>query len=83
MYAVHCHLLDHTVTYHTSMLDRTHTYHTNRGDYNSLTSDIFRSFWLNVRPLIHYLSNAMYGCPTKLSKFMVIDDFWPIISATL
>ena len=54
-----------------------------RGDYNSLTSDIFRSFWLNVRSLIHYLSNAMYGCPTKLSKFMAIDDFWPIISATL
>ena len=46
-----------------------------RGDYNSVTSDIFRSFWLNVRPLLHYLSNAMYGCPAKLSKFMAIDDF--------
>ena len=22
-----------------------------RGDYNSLTSDIFRSIWLNIRPL--------------------------------
>ena len=52
-------------------------------DYNSLTSDIFRSLWLNVRPLIHYHSNAMYGCPTKLSDNMVINGFWPIISATL
>ena len=47
-----------------------------RGDYNSLTTDIFISFWLNVRPLIHYLSNAMYECPTKLSNNMATDGFW-------
>ena len=54
-----------------------------RGDYNSLTCDIFRSFWLNVRPLIHYLSNAMYGCLTKFSDNVAIDGFWMIISANL
>ena len=52
-----------------------------RGDYESLTSDIFRSFWLNVRPLIHYLSNAMYEYPIKLSDnmYMAFDGFCPII----
>ena len=30
-----------------------------RPDYNSLTSEIFRSLWLNVRLLMHYLSNAV------------------------
>ena len=54
-----------------------------RGDYNSLTSDIFRSVWQNVRPLIHYFSNAIHGYPTKLSDNMAIDGFWPIISASL
>ena len=54
-----------------------------RGDYNSLTSDIFRSFRQNVQPLIYYLYNAMYGCPTKLRDNMVIDGFWPIISQNL
>ena len=52
-----------------------------RGDYNSLTSDIFRSFWLNVRPLKHHHFNGMYGCLTNLSDIMAIDGFWPIISA--
>jgi len=36
----------------------------------------FRSFWLRVRPLIHYLSNAMYGCLTQLSYNMAIDAFF-------
>ena len=40
-----------------------------RGDNNSLTSDIFRSFWL---PLMHCLSNAMYGCPTRLCNNMAL-----------
>ena len=31
-----------------------------REDYPSLRSNIFRSFWLNVQPLIHYLSDAFY-----------------------
>ena len=56
-----------------------HTFNTapisSRGDYNSLTSDIFRSFWLNVRPLIHYLSNAMYGCLTKLVNLWLLMTF--------
>ena len=37
-----------------------------RNDYNALTSDIFQTILLNVRTLIHYLSNAIYGCPIKL-----------------
>ena len=53
------------------------------GDYNSLTSDTYRSFWLNVQPLIHYLSNAMYGCMPKLYDIMAIGGFWLIISANL
>ena len=54
-----------------------------RDDHNSPASDIFQVILLNVRPLIHYLSNAMYGCPIKLSDNMAIDGFCPIISATL
>ena len=53
--------------------------HACRDDYNSLTSDIFR---LNVRPLIRYLSNAMYGCLIKLGANMAINGFCPIISKT-
>ena len=47
---------------------------TGRDDYNGLTSDIFQTILLNVRPLIHYLSNAMYGCPIKLGA-NVSDHF--------
>ena len=41
-----------------------------------MTSDIFRSFWLNLRPLIHYLSNAMYGCPTRLRLLMTFGQLF-------
>ena len=34
-----------------------------RDDYNSLTSDIFRSFWLNVRLLIQDLFDAIHSMP--------------------
>ena len=44
--------------------------------YNSLTSNIFQVILLNIQSLMHYLSNAMYGCPTKLSDNMTIDGFW-------
>ena len=33
-----------------------------------------------VRPLIHYLSNTMYGCLIKLSDNMAIDCLCLIIS---
>ena len=49
-------------------------YH-NRDDYNSLTSDIFQTVLLNVRPLVHCLSNAMYGCPIKLGTNVAINGF--------
>ena len=54
-----------------------------RGDYNSLTSDIFQTILLNVRPLIHYFSNAMYGCPIKLGANVAINGLCPIISENL
>ena len=54
-----------------------------RDDYNSLTSDIFQTILLNVRPLIHYLSNAMYGCPIKLGTNVAINGFCLIISENL
>ena len=54
-----------------------------RDDYNSLTSDIFQTILLNVQPLIHYLSNAMYGCPIKLGANVAINGFCPIISENL
>ena len=47
----------------------------NRDDYNGLTSDIFQTILLNVRPLIHCLSNAMYGCPIKLGTNVAINGF--------
>ena len=54
-----------------------------RDDYNSLTSDIFQTILLNVRPLIHRLPNAMYGCPIKLGTNMAINGFCLIISENL
>ena len=54
-----------------------------RDDYNSLTSDIFQVILLNVRPLIHYLSNAMYECLIKLRDNITINGFCPIISENL
>ena len=54
-----------------------------RDDYNSLTSDIFQTILLNVRPLIHCLSNVMYGCPIKLGTNVAINGFCPIISENL
>ena len=57
--------------------------HSDRDDYNSLTSDIFQTILLNVRPLIHYLSNAMYGCPIKLGADMAFTGFCSIISENL
>ena len=54
-----------------------------RDDYNGLTSDIFQTILLNVRPLIHYLSNAMYECPIKLGTNVAINGFCPIISENL
>ena len=47
-----------------------------RDDYNSLTSDIFQVILLNVRPLVHYLSNDMYGCPIKLRDNMAINGLF-------
>ena len=44
-----------------------------RDDYNSLTSQVIL---LNVRPLVHYLSNVMYGCPIKLRDNMAINGFF-------
>ena len=38
------------VSYHSPAYPNKQTLR-NRGDYNSLTSDIFRSIWLNVRLL--------------------------------
>ena len=58
----------------------THVY---RDDYNSLTSDIFQTILLNVRSLIHCLSNAMHGCPIKLGTNVAINGFCPIISENL
>ena len=29
---------------------------------------------------MHNLSNAMYGCPTKLSDNMAVDDFRPALN---
>ena len=55
----------------------------NRDDYNSLTSDISQTILLNVQPLIHYLSDAMYGCPIKLGANMAINGFCLIISENL
>ena len=54
-----------------------------RDDYNGLTSDIFQTILLNVRPLIHYFSNAMYGCAIKLGANVAINGFCPIISENL
>ena len=54
-----------------------------RDDYNGLTSDIFQTILLNVRPLIHYLSNAMYGCPIKLGAYVAVNGFCPVISENL
>ena len=54
-----------------------------RDDYNGLTSDIFQTILLNVQPPIHYLSNAMYGCPIKLGANVAINGFCPIISENL
>ena len=54
-----------------------------RDDYNGLTSDIFQTILLNVRPLMHHLSNAMYGCPIKLKDRMAVNGFCPIISENL
>ena len=54
-----------------------------RDDYSSLTSDIFQTILLNVRPLIHYLSDAMYGCPIKLGANVAINGFCLIISENL
>ena len=51
-----------------------------RDDYNGLTSDIFQTILLNVRPLIHCLSNAMNGCPIKLGINVAIAGSCPIIS---
>ena len=50
-------------------------YEVHRDDYNGLTSDIFQTILLNVRPLIRYLSNAMYGCPIKLGANVAINGF--------
>ena len=54
-----------------------------RDDYNGLTSDIFLTILLNVRPLIHYLFNAMYGCPIKLGANVAVDGYFSIISENL
>ena len=56
---------------------------TYRDDYNSLTSDIFQVILLNIRPLIFYLSNAIYGCLIKSRDNMAIDGFCPFISEKL
>ena len=71
----------HTWTQHTYLLYKQYT-HT-RDDDNGLTSDIFQTILLNVRPLIHCLSNAMYGCPIKLGTNVAINGFCPIISENL
>ena len=57
--------------------------HQDRDDYNGLTSDIFQTIQLNVRPLMHHLSNAMYGCLIKLRDHMAMNGFCPIISENL
>ena len=57
--------------------------HYSRDDYNGLTSDIFQTILLNVQPLIHYLSNVMYGCPIKLGTNVAINGFCQIISENL
>ena len=54
-----------------------------RDDYNGLTSDIFQTILLNVRPLIHCLSNTMYGCLIKLGTNVAINGFCPIVSENL
>ena len=54
-----------------------------RDDYNGLPSDIFQTILLNFRPLIHYLSNAMCGCPIKLGANVAINGFCLIISENL
>ena len=54
-----------------------------RDDYNGLTSDIFQTILLNVQPLMHYLSNTMYGCPIKLGTNVAINGICPIISEIL
>ena len=74
-------LLLHQVEFPVYLFIYVHVIYTQRRLYcNSLTSDIFRSFWLNVRSLLHYLANAMYGMS---DQNMAIDGFWPIISAIL
>ena len=54
-----------------------------RDDYNGLTSDIFQAILLNVRPLKHCVSNAMYGCLIKSGTNVAINGFCPIISENL
>ena len=49
----------------------------------SLTSDVLRSFRLNVQSLIHYYSNAMYRMSDHIMDNMAIDGFCPIIFVNL
>ena len=53
-----------------------------RGDSNSLTSDILKSFWPHY--FMYFISLMQcIGYPTKLIDNMAIGGFWPIISRDL
>ena len=63
------------ITFYYQIHTPSFVYRCSRDDYNGLISDIFQTILFNVRPLIHCLSNAMYGCPIKLGTNVVINGF--------